>query len=61
MQQEVRHNAANLIEVVAVNTASHIAKFATTVRAFAERVTGRVLLVSVLITPLQRAVWLPVT
>jgi len=61
MQQELRHNTGNSNGVNAVGTASHIAKTASIVPADTVQSLVRVLLVSVLITPLRRAAWMPVT
>ena len=62
MQHGVRHKAPKLNEVVAVNSTAHIAKVAKTAALVAGgALTRAVVLVSVLITPLRRAAWMPVT
>lgn len=62
MQHDVRHKAPKLNEVVAVNSTAHIAKVTQTAAPVAGgALTRAVVLVSVLITPLRRAAWMPVT
>ena len=61
MQHAVRHKATILNEAVAVQSTSHTALVAKTAAVMAGVLLTRAgVLVSVLITPLRRAVWMPV-